>query len=66
MGKFRREPYRCRGCNHRFYVYIPRAEDEVEDLEAAADAAAAEASEENASSEDEKSHNPSVAKPAEP
>lgn len=23
MLKLRRTPYRCRGCNHRFYVYLP-------------------------------------------
>jgi hypothetical protein len=31
MGKFRRTPFRCRGCNNRFFVYIP------EHLEAAAE-----------------------------
>jgi hypothetical protein len=31
MGKFRRTPYRCRGCHHRFYVYIPREKDEIDE-----------------------------------
>ena len=31
MEKFRRIPYRCRGCQNRFYVYIPREKDEIEE-----------------------------------
>jgi hypothetical protein len=30
MGKFSRDPYRCRGCHNRFYVYIHREVDDVE------------------------------------
>jgi hypothetical protein len=30
MGKFRRTPFRCRGCQNRFYVYIPHEKDEIE------------------------------------
>ena len=32
MGKFSRDPYRCRGCHNRFYVYVHR-EHEVDDVE---------------------------------
>jgi hypothetical protein len=32
MGKLRRVPFRCRGCQHRFYVYIPRERDDIEDI----------------------------------
>jgi hypothetical protein len=31
MGKFRRTPFRCRGCQNRFYVYIPPEKDEIEE-----------------------------------
>jgi hypothetical protein len=37
MGKLRRTPFRCRGCSNRFYVYVPREKDEVEDLAEAAE-----------------------------
>ena len=32
MGKLRRVPFRCRGCQHRFYVYIPPERENVDDL----------------------------------
>ena len=37
MGKLRRTPFRCRGCNNRFYIYVSREKDEVDDLPAAAE-----------------------------
>ena len=31
MWKLHRAPFRCRGCQNRFYVYIPREKDEEEE-----------------------------------
>jgi hypothetical protein len=68
MEKLRRTPFRCRGCHHRFYVYIPRDRDEVEETAETAESPetpeTAEA--ETGHSEGEGAHNPDVAKPAEP
>ena len=61
MGKIGRAPFRCRGCHHRFYVYIPRHKDNVEPSEEP---------EENLASEDRLcdeagEHKSDIAKPAE-
>ena len=32
MDKLRRVPFRCRSCACRFYVYVPRESDEIEDV----------------------------------
>jgi len=65
MGKLRRAPYRCRGCHNRFYVYIPREKDDLDDAEEIAGV------DENSNAQDghpddEGVHKPDVAKPAEP
>jgi hypothetical protein len=63
MGKFGREPFRCRGCHNRFYVYIRRDEDEVEEsIEGTVETPEAEAT----PSSDEETHDSDVARPAEP
>ena len=62
MKKLRRTPYRCRGCHNRFYVYVPRDKDEVEDLDSEAETPQNEVT----PSSDEETHNSNVAKPAEP
>lgn len=65
MGKFRREPFRCRGCHNRFYVYVPQDKDAVE--EPLENAEAVETPEPNETqSSDEETHDSDVAKPAEP
>ena len=33
MKMLQRSPYRCRGCHKRFYVYIPKEKDEIEEVE---------------------------------
>jgi DNA-directed RNA polymerase subunit RPC12/RpoP len=59
MEKFGRTPYRCRSCHKRFYVYVPRERDEVDE--------SAESPENEASaSGGEEAHDPDLAKPAEP
>ncbi|HUB79807.1 MAG TPA: hypothetical protein VMB03_13465 [Bryobacteraceae bacterium] len=60
MAKLRRTPYRCRGCQNRFYVYVPREDDE--DVESAEETPEVEAGD----SHEEEEHKPDVAKPAEP
>jgi len=60
MGKLRRAPFRCRGCHHRFYVFVPREKDEMQEPEEAAETQAA------GQSDDEGAHKSDVAKPAEP
>jgi hypothetical protein len=62
MEKLRRTPFRCRGCHNRFYVYIPREKDEVEEPEEAVENPETETNH----SDDEGAHKPDVAKPAEP
>ena len=62
MGKLRRTPFRCRGCHNRFYVYIPRKNDEVEESEDPVENPVTETNE----SDDEGAHKSDVAKPAEP
>ncbi len=59
MHRFRRTPYRCRGCQNRFYLYIPVEKDELDD-------AAAPEQAEGGQPDAETEHNPNVAKPAEP
>ena len=65
MGKFRREPFRCRGCHNRFYVYIPRDKDEVEESLESADAVG-NPERSDTPSNDGETHRSDVAKPAEP
>jgi pyruvate-formate lyase-activating enzyme len=65
MEKLRRTPFRCRGCHNRFYMYIPREKDEVDEtVEPAETTETPDA--ENGHSEGEAAHKPDVAKPAEP
>ncbi|HEX3747076.1 MAG TPA: hypothetical protein VHW09_24235 [Bryobacteraceae bacterium] len=60
MGRFRRSPFRCRGCHNRFYVYFPlEKEEEEEDLAAAT-------ADGEVSPTDADAHNSDLAKPAEP
>ncbi len=61
MFKLRRTPFRCRGCNNRFFVYVPREKDELEEA-----AEAAETPETGAAPHDEGARHRDVAKPAEP
>jgi hypothetical protein len=57
MLKFRRTPFRCRGCHNRFYVYIRAEKDEAEE--------SAETPEIGTGQPDsEGTHNPDTAKPA--
>jgi hypothetical protein len=56
MEKLRRAPYRCRSCQHRFYVYIPRERDEIDEIEEP----------QTTPPEGEAAQNRDVAKPAEP
>jgi hypothetical protein len=51
MGKLRRTPYRCRSCQHRFYVYVPPDRDDIDQPD---------------TPDDEATPNQDVAKPAEP
>jgi hypothetical protein len=57
MERLRRTPFRCRSCQHRFYVYIPRERDDLADIETL---------ETEAPPDDEATSNKDVAKPAEP
>ena len=67
MGKFRRTPFRCRGCHNRFYVYVPRDKDEVEEpLDGLDTAETPETEAEATPSSDQETHDSGVAKPAEP
>ena len=59
MRKLNRAPFRCRGCQNRFYVYIPPEKDEEEET---VDTAAAETGQPGAGTV----HNPDAARPAEP
>ena len=58
MHKFRRTPFRCRGCHKRFYVYIPREKDELEESVEPAETPVADTGQ-----PDSGVHNPNTAKP---
>lgn len=62
MDKLRRTPFRCRGCHNRFYVYVPRDKDELEEAPDAAETPETG----DRQHDDEGAHNSDVAKPAEP
>jgi hypothetical protein len=62
MEKLRRTPFRCRGCHNRFYVYIPRDRDEVEDSGEVPETPEVETGQQDGEGADK----PDVAKPAEP
>lgn len=62
MAKLRRTPFRCRGCSNRFYVYIPREKDDVQEPEEGIENPEAGASQ----PKDQAAHKSDVAKPAEP
>jgi hypothetical protein len=62
MEKLRRTPYRCRGCHNRFYVYVRRGSNQVEETVEAAETPETG----NGHAGSEETHNPDVAKPAEP
>jgi hypothetical protein len=61
MEKLRRAPFRCRGCHNRFYVYVPREKDEVEESEEPENPEI-----EAGPPDDEGAHKSDLAKPAEP
>ena len=60
MEKLRRTPYRCRGCQNRFDVYVRRNSNHVEETLEAAETT------ETGHAVTEETRNPDVAKPAEP
>lgn len=62
MEKLRRTPFRCRGCHKRFYVFIPRDKDDLQEIPETGEAPETR----NGHSGDEPAHKPDAVKPAEP
>jgi hypothetical protein len=62
MAKLRRTPFRCRGCHNRFYIYVPRDKDDVEDVASPEETPESE----SAAPGEEEEHKPDLAKRAEP